>query len=100
VVASQADATAGLALFATEIGRNAYEGRVLLGSTRQTAGTYAAGALLASGYRVREIYPQFVVLERDGVRTRLELSTSVSVHRKDDAASYGKPSHEPEASRQ
>jgi general secretion pathway protein C len=58
-------------LVRTEPGRNNREGKAFLGTARQNPQTYAAGALLANGARIEEIYADHVVLERNGKRAKL-----------------------------
>lgn len=60
-----------LLLVRTEVGRNNHEGFAQIGVNAQSPQTYAAGALLANGARLTEIYDQYVVLERDGRSARL-----------------------------
>jgi hypothetical protein len=60
-----------LILTATRPGRNTREGYADLGVDARSPQTYRAGARLANGARLEEILADHVVLERDGVRTRL-----------------------------
>lgn len=65
-----------LILTGTMPGRNAREGLAFLGVNENSPQTYAAGALLANGARITEIYVDRVVLERDGQRVDLYLHGS------------------------
>lgn len=60
-----------LVLVATSPGRYSAEGTAQLAVYPRNAQTYAAGALLRNGARLEQIYPDHVVLERDGQRTAL-----------------------------
>ena len=60
-----------LFLKATRPGRNAREGHAELGVNPASPQTYRAGAILANGARLDEIYSDHVVLARDGQRVRL-----------------------------
>lgn len=60
-----------LHLVATRLGRNASEGYADIGVDVRTPQTYRAGAILANGARIEEIYSNYVVLARDGRTTRL-----------------------------
>jgi type II secretion system protein C len=62
-----------LHLVRTEVGRNNREGFAQIGVNARSPQTYAAGALLANGARLTEIYEHYVVLERDGRSARLYL---------------------------
>lgn len=62
-----------LILTATQPGRNAREGTADLGVEERSPQRYRAGARLANGARLEEIHTDHVVLEREGVRTRLYL---------------------------
>jgi hypothetical protein len=62
-----------LILVRTQPGRNSREGFAQIGVNAKTPQTYAAGALLANGARVTEIFPRYVVLERDGKSVHLNL---------------------------
>jgi general secretion pathway protein C len=66
-----------LILVRTELGRNSREGLAQIGVNSQSPQTYAAGALLANGARLTEIYTNYVVLERDGHSARLYLQGAV-----------------------
>jgi type II secretory pathway component PulC len=55
-------------LVATEPGRSSREGRASLGTDKRNPQTYAAGALLANGMVLEEIYSEYVVLSRNGKR--------------------------------
>lgn len=60
-----------LILTATRPGRNAREGFADIGVNELSPQTYKAGALLANGARIEEIYRNYVVLERGGRKARL-----------------------------
>jgi general secretion pathway protein C len=60
-------------LAATVPGRNAREGVASLGTSLDSAQTYAAGGVLANGSRLAEIYTDHVVLERNGLRVAVYL---------------------------
>jgi Type II secretion system protein C len=62
-----------LILVRTQRGRNSREGFAQIGVRAHSPQTYTAGALLANGARLTEIYDHYVVLERDGHATRLYL---------------------------
>ena len=60
-----------LHLVATRPGRNVHEGYADIGVAVQSPQTYRAGALLANGARIDEIYADYVVLIREGQIARL-----------------------------
>jgi len=60
-----------LILKATRPGRNTREGHADLGVNPASPQTYRAGAILANGARIEEIYSDHVVLARDGQRVSL-----------------------------
>jgi type II secretion system protein C len=60
-----------LILRGTRKGRNAREGYAELGVSSLSPQTYRAGAVLANGARIEEIYPDYIVLARGGQRVRL-----------------------------
>jgi hypothetical protein len=60
-----------LVLVDTRPGRNPREGTARLGVSSSSPQTYVAGAILANGARLREIYADHVVLEKDGRTARL-----------------------------
>ena len=60
-----------LQLTATRPGRNNREGYADIGVNVLSPQTYRAGALLANGARLEEIYADSVVLVRDNLKTRL-----------------------------
>lgn len=62
-----------LLLARTQRGRNSHEGFAEIGIRARSPQTYAAGALLANGARLTEIYDHYVVLERNGRTVRLDL---------------------------
>lgn len=62
-----------LILVRTQPGRNSREGFAQIGVDATSPQTYTAGALLANGARLTEIYSHYVVLERDGHSAQLYL---------------------------
>jgi len=72
-----------LVLVDTRPGRNPREGTARLGVSSSSPQTYVAGAILANGARLREIYADHVILEKDGRTARLGVN---------DAPADGKPS--------
>jgi type II secretory pathway component PulC len=62
-----------LILTATRPGRNAREGTADLGVDERSPQTYRAGAHLANGAQLTEVYADHVLLEREGVSTPLYL---------------------------
>ena len=68
---SVAESPVPLLLKATRPGRNVREGHAELGVNPASAQTYRAGAILANGARIEEIYSDHVVLARDGQRVSL-----------------------------
>jgi type II secretion system protein C len=60
-----------LTLVRTQPGRNSREGFAQIGVDSTSPQTYSAGALLANGARLTEIYSRYVVLERDGHSAQL-----------------------------
>lgn len=62
-----------LILVRTQPGRNSRDGFAQIGINARSPQTYTAGALLANGARLSEIYARYVVLERDGHSARLYL---------------------------
>lgn len=60
-----------LILTGTQPGRNATEGTAFLGVAKDNPQTYAAGAILANGARIKEIYADFIVLEKNGSAVKL-----------------------------
>lgn len=63
-----------LILVRTQPGRNNREGLAQIGVYARSPQTYTAGALLANGARLTEVYANYVVLERDGRSARLYLT--------------------------
>jgi type II secretion system protein C len=55
------------------LGRNSLDGYADIGVDVRSPQTFKAGAVLANGARLTEIYADSVVLERNGVRSRLYL---------------------------
>ena len=62
-----------LVLIRTQPGRNSREGLAQIGVNAQTPQTYAAGALLANGARLTEVFDRYVMLEKGGDTVRLFL---------------------------
>jgi len=62
-----------LILTGTRLGRNSREGYADIGVDARSPQTYRAGAILANDARLEEIYPDYVVLAREALRTRLYL---------------------------
>ncbi len=62
-----------LILVRTQRGRNNREGLAQIGVRADSPQTYTAGALLANGARLAEIYDHYVVLEHNGHSVRLYL---------------------------
>jgi len=60
-----------LILVSTQIGRNSREGIARIGVDPTSPQTYTAGAILANGARLAEVYPNYVVLERGDRSVRL-----------------------------
>ncbi len=60
-----------LYLVSTSPGHNAKHGTARLGTSDKNPQTYVAGAVLLNGARLAEIHSQYVVLERDGKRSKL-----------------------------
>jgi hypothetical protein len=73
-----------LILVRTQPGRNNREGLAQIGVNARSPQTYTAGALLANGARLSEIYPRYVVLERDGHSARLYLQNEGAPQREAD----------------
>jgi general secretion pathway protein C len=65
-----------LNLFAVERGRNANEGRALIGRTAVDAVVYVAGALLPTGARLVAVLPDAVELEQDGERWTVPVTST------------------------
>jgi PDZ domain len=66
-----------LILVRTQRGRNSREGFAQIGVRANSPQTYIAGALLANGARLTEIYDHYVVLEHEGHSVRLYLRGEV-----------------------
>jgi type II secretion system protein C len=60
-----------LHLFGVKTGGSPKEGLAILGAAEASSRTYVAGALLENGARLAELYPDHVVLIRDGQRYTL-----------------------------
>ncbi len=67
-----------LILVATEPGRSPTEGVAYLGVVRESPQTYVGGAVLVNGARIKEIYPDYIVLEKEGRTARLYVDHSNS----------------------
>jgi hypothetical protein len=63
-----------LILVATEVGRTPAEGTARLGVDQSSPQTYVAGALLANGAQLAEVYADYVVLKAHGRTERLYLN--------------------------
>ncbi len=63
-----------LILTGTVPGRNAYEGIAYIGVSAFSPQTYAAGAILANGARLQQIYKDYVILARGKHSARLYVS--------------------------
>jgi hypothetical protein len=70
-----------LLLVRTQPGRNSLEGFAQIGISARSPQTYAAGAVLANGARLAEIYDRYVVLERAGQSVRLYMQGSPEADR-------------------
>jgi type II secretion system protein C len=62
-----------LYLIATSPGRNVHEGTARIGTSSENPQTYVAGAILANGARIAEIYNDHVLLEHNHKRAKLYL---------------------------
>jgi type II secretion system protein C len=79
-----------LVLVATTPGRNSGEGTAKIGTDAANPQTYSAGALLANGARLAEIYTDHVVLRREGERVDLYLTgLPKTAHAKSDLLQIG-----------
>lgn len=70
-----------LLLVRTERGRNSHEGFAQIGVSARSPQTYAAGALLANGARLSEIYDHYVILEHQGRTVRLYMQGDAQTSR-------------------
>jgi type II secretion system protein C len=75
-----------LHLTGTRLGRNSREGYANIGVNVLSPQTYRAGAVLANGARLEEIYADYVVLERDHRHTSLYIEGHASPEAADPAA--------------
>ena len=71
ITSSVSDSPRRLILTGTILGRNSREGSAFIGIDERNPQTYLAGALLANGARVAQIFKDYVVLEREGRSVRL-----------------------------
>lgn len=82
-----------LYLLAVAPGRNVHEGTALVGTTPENPQTYAAGALLANGAQLAEIYRDHIVLKRDDRTASLSLyqrsKAQTAARERDDLLSVG-----------
>jgi len=65
--------SANLTLAGTLAGRDPEQGWAIIGASGQTARVYATGASLPGGTRLLAVYPDRVILERNGARESLVL---------------------------
>ena len=65
--------SANLALAGTLAGLNPGQGWAIIGASAQAARVYATGAALPGGTKLLEVYPDRVILDRNGVRESLAL---------------------------
>jgi general secretion pathway protein C len=65
-----------LLLTGTIQGKSPEDGLAMIGVARENPQTYAPGALLANGSRLKEIHPKYVLLERGGQVEKLFLDGS------------------------
>jgi type II secretion system protein C len=63
-----------LVLTGTVLGRNSHEGSAFIGVDPRNPQTYLAGAMLANGARLAQIFKDYVVLEQGGRTARLYLA--------------------------
>jgi general secretion pathway protein C len=63
-----------LVLTGTVLGRNSHEGTAFIGVDPRNPQTYLAGAMLANGARLMQIFKDYVVLEQGGRTVRLYLA--------------------------
>lgn len=66
LVSQESSGASRVVLVSTSPGSSPREGAAQLGMNAHNAVTYGAGALLLNGSRLTEIYPDHVMLERDG----------------------------------
>jgi type II secretion system protein C len=71
ITSSTSDSPRQLILTGTLPGRNSREGSAFVGIDARNPQTYVAGALLANGARLTQIFKDYVVLEYDGRSVRL-----------------------------
>jgi hypothetical protein len=67
-----------LVLVQTSPGRSAHEGSALIGTDPPAAQRYRAGGILLNGARLVEIHNRYVILEREGIRLKLDLDSTSS----------------------
>jgi hypothetical protein len=80
-----------LQLVSTSPGRSSGEGTARLGIDRRAPQTYIAGAILANGSQLKEIYTDRVVLERDGKRLTLFVDSAKNTAQNPGLAMVGGP---------
>jgi type II secretion system protein C len=71
ITSSTSDSPRRLILTGTILGRNSREGSAFVGIDARNPQTYVAGALLANGARLAQIFKDYVVLEHEGRSVRL-----------------------------
>jgi type II secretion system protein C len=71
IMSSTSDSPRRLILTGTILGRNSREGSAFVGIDARNPQTYVAGALLANGARLAQIFKDYVVLEHDDRSVRL-----------------------------
>lgn len=89
-----------LVLVSTAPGRSSAEGTARLGTSARNPQTYAAGAILANGSILTQIYADRVVLERDGSKLTLYVGDGNSTRGRgsaDLALVGGPPRHAPDS---
>ena len=65
--------TASLVLAGTLAGRDPEQGWAIIGASAQAGRVYAVGATLPGGSRLAAVYPDRVILDRNGIRESLSL---------------------------
>ncbi|HEY7754487.1 MAG TPA: type II secretion system protein GspC [Steroidobacteraceae bacterium] len=90
--------SANLTLAGTLAGRDPEQGWAIIGAAGQTARVYATGASLPGGTRLLAVYPDRVILERNGARESLMLPRLSGGGGGGMAAAYAPPATAPAAS--
>lgn len=70
-----------LRLISTRPGLTPADGTAIIGTAPNNGVTYVAGAILANGARLSEIYRNYVVIERGNVRQNLSLKDSDAIRK-------------------